>query len=368
MRKLIITALALVLAFSAAQAQLTTTPSGGNKLATVSERIGLTDVTIHYSRPGVKGREGKIWGQLVYPGFANLGFGTAAAAPWRAGANENTTFTFSTNVWINGQPLAAGTYGFFIAYGPEQSTAIFSKNATSWGSFYYNEAEDALRVKLKPIVLDKSVERLRYEFEDQTDSSATIALEWEKLRLPISVTVDVTAEQLASFRNELRSSKGFTWMGWNQAAQWCLQNKVNYEEALKWADSASGPLFGGNNQFQTLATKAQLLAALNRNEESAAVMKTAMPLASVTELHQYGRQLIGEKKPQEALAVFKMNAARNPKQFTTYVGLARGYSAVGDYKSALKYAQLALPLAPESLNKGNVEMMIQKLSAGKDIN
>ena len=152
----------LMLAFFtlSAYSQLTTMPDGGNKKSWVGERIGITDVTVRYDRPGVKGREGKIWGQLVQTGFNDLGFGTSKAAPWRAGANENTTIEFSTDVKIEGQPLAAGKYGFFIAYDPNESTLIFSKNNTSWGSFFYTDKEDALRVKVKPVAMDKSVEWL----------------------------------------------------------------------------------------------------------------------------------------------------------------------------------------------------------------
>src|ERR1051325_9976992 len=135
----------LLCTLTATAQNLTTPPNGGNKKASVSERIGVTDVTIHYDRPGVKGREGKIWNSLVHTGFMDLGFGTSKAAPWRAGANENTTIEFSTPVSIEGQALPAGTYGFFIAYDPEECTIIFSKNSTSWGSFYYDPKEDALR-------------------------------------------------------------------------------------------------------------------------------------------------------------------------------------------------------------------------------
>ena len=116
-------------------AQLTTPPNGGNKKAVVGERIGITDVTIHYDRPGVKGRENKVWGQLVQAGYNDLGFGNTKTAPWRAGANENTTIEFSTDVKIEGQPLAAGKYGFFIAYDPNECTLIFSKNSSNaWSS------------------------------------------------------------------------------------------------------------------------------------------------------------------------------------------------------------------------------------------
>ena len=109
-------------------AQLTIPPDGGNKKAAVSGHIGITDVTIRYDRPAVKGREGKIWNGLVHTGFKDLGFGTSKAAPWRAGANENTTITFSTDVKVEGKYIKEGTYGFFVAMGTGDATVIFSKN------------------------------------------------------------------------------------------------------------------------------------------------------------------------------------------------------------------------------------------------
>lgn len=351
-----------------AQITLTTLPSGGNKKAMVGERIGLTDVTIHYDRPGVKGREGKIWGSLVPAGFVDQGFGSSKSAPWRAGANENTTIEFSNDVMIEGKPLKAGKYGFFIAYDPAACTLIFSRNYTSWGSFYYNEQEDALRVTVKPVRMENPVEWLKYEFLNQSENAATIALEWEKLQIPFRVETDYIHDQLTSFRNELRTERGFYWLAWNQAAQWCLQHNVNLDEALLWADSASGPSFGGQNQFRALSTKAQVLARLGRNDEASNVMKQAMPYATVFDLHQYGRQLIAEKRYKEALEVFKTNYQKNPNQFTTLMGLTRGYAANGDYKNALKYASQAAPLAPDDQNKKSVESAIEKLKKGQDIN
>lgn len=348
--------------------QLTTTPSGGNKKAFVGERIGLTDVVIHYDRPAVKGREGKIWGELVPIGFTNLGFGSAKSSPWRAGANENTTVTFSTDVKVENNDLPAGTYGIFMAYDPNESTVIFSKNSTSWGSYYYDEKEDALRIKVKPVKTNEAVEWLKYEFTNQNDSSATIQLVWEKLSIPFRIQTDVTKHQLASFRKELRSDKGFNWLGWNQAAQWCAQHNVNLPEALLWADSATSPTFGGNTQFQTYATKAQILTLLGRNDEAVQLIKNNMQYASMLDIHFYGRQLITARKNKEAFEVFKANLAKYPKQFTTLMGMARGYSAMGDYKTALKYAQQAQPLAPDNLNKQGVDTAIGKLREGKDMN
>ena len=203
MRKFFLLVFSITMMFAEAQITLTQLPSGGNKKATVGERIGLADVTIHYDRPAVKGRDGKIWGELVHVGYTDQGFGSSKSAPWRAGANENTTIEFTKDVKIEGHLLKAGKYGLFIAFDPNESTLIFSNNSSSWGSYYYNEKEDALRVKVKPVVLNESVEWLRYEFLNQTENTATIALEWEKLRIPFRVETNYIEDQLASFRNDL---------------------------------------------------------------------------------------------------------------------------------------------------------------------
>lgn len=350
------------------QAQLTALPSGGNKRASVSEGIGITNVTINYSRPAVKKRDAHIWGELIPVGYVDQGFGTSKSAPWRAGANENTIIEFSTDVKIEGQALAAGKYGFFIAYDPNECTLIFSKNYGSWGSFYYKPDEDVLRVKVKPVAADKSVEWLKYEFTDQTPTSAVVALQWEKLVIPFKVDVDVTGTQVASFRKELRSEKGFNWESWDQAAQYCVQNKTNLDEALLWTDTATSVNFGGNKSFQAWSTKAMVLEALGRSTEAADVMKKALPYGEMGELHQYARQLIGQKKSKEAFDVFKANYDKHPDVFTTNMGMARGYSAVGDYKKALTYAQKAQVQAPNQPNKVAVANAIKTLQDGKDFN
>ena len=351
-----------------ASAQLTTPPDGGNKKASVSERIGITDVTIHYDRPGVKGREGKIWNGLVHVGYKDLGFGTSKAAPWRAGANENTTITFSTDVKIEGQPLKAGTYGFFIAMGTGDATLIFSNNSYSWGSFFYDPKDDALKVTVKTFPLNESVERLKYEFVDETENGATIALLWERLKIPFKVEVDLVNTQMESFRKELRTNKGFKSDVWQQAAQFAADHNTNLDEAMQWSDYSLNGQFVGEKNFKNYATRADVLNKLGKTSDADAAMKMAMPMATMQELHAYGRQLIQQKRPKEALEVFKLNAQKNPNQFTTYMGLVRGYSANGDYANALKNAQLAKPLAPNQPNKDAVDKMIATLKEGKDIN
>ncbi len=364
----IITAIIQFITLGVVQAQLTSLPSGGNLRASVSEQIGLTDVTINYNRPHVKKREGHIWGELIPAGYVDQGFGPSKAAPWRAGANENTIITFSTDVKIEGQPLAAGKYGFFIAYGADECTLIFSKNSSSWGSFYYKPEEDVLRVKAKALPADKSVEWLKYEFADETPSSAVVQLQWEKLVIPFKIDVDVVGAQLASFRRELRSEKGFNWEAWDQAAAYCAQNKTNLDEALLWTDTATSVNFGGNQSFQAFSTRAAVLDSLGRSTEGAEVMKKAIPYGSVNEVYFYGRGLTRAKKGKEAYEIFKMNYDKHPDEFLTNAGMARGYSAIGEYKKALPYALKAQKQATGQFNKDTMDKMVKNLQDGKDVN
>jgi tetratricopeptide (TPR) repeat protein len=362
--------LSLQLAFQGmVEAQLNTLPRGGNKRALVAEQIGLTDVTIRYNRPGVKKREGHIWGELIPIGYTDLGYGAKKPAPWRAGANENTTIEFATDVKVKGKDLPAGKYGFFIAYDPNECTLIFSKNSSSWGNFFYDPAEDALRVKVKPVKTDKSEEWLEYKFTDQTPSSATVQLQWERLAISFEIDVDVVRTQIASFRKELRGDKALPglWQGWNQAAAYCAANNTNLEEALMWADSAISFRFGGSTAFPPWQTKAVILDSMGRKAEADEIMKKALPYANEFEAYAYGYGLATAKRSKEAFAVFKMNYERFPSSYFAILGMGSAYSAVGNYKKALEFVQKALPLARGG-NKLENERNIRDLQNGKDMN
>lgn len=346
---------------------LTTEPDGGNKKASVSEQIGILKIEITYSRPGVRGREGKIYNTPVaHYGFVDLGHGTSTAAPWRAGANENTTISFSHPVSIEGKDLSAGKYGFFISLGENESTLIFSKVSNSWGSFYYDPTDDALRVQVKNKSLDKSVEWLKYEFIDQTDSSATIAMSWEKRMIPFKVEADTKTLQIASFRSEFKTTRPY--YDYIQAANYCIRNNIELEQALAWMDRAIYFRIMGEKNFRTLSTKAAVLMKMNRLDEAKKVMEEALPMGTMLDVHFYGRQLLGMKEADEAMKVYQMNYEKYPKQFTTNVGMGRAYSAKGDYKKALTYMKAALPQAPDDGNKTNVETMIKKLEENQDVN
>lgn len=344
-------------------AQLTEPANGGSVKAAVSERIGLTDVTINYGRPAVKGREGEIWGGLVYTGFQNQGFGSGNDAPWRAGANENTTIEFSTEVMIEGLRLPAGKYGFFVAYGPDKCILIFSTNSTSWGSYFYNEKEDALRVSVHPAALAESRERLTYTFGNETDSSATISLEWEKLAIPFTVTTHLQKLQLASFERELRGEKGFDAHALVQAAAYMQEHSVNLDKALEYINQAATTM----PSFSVLMTKAQILEKLKRLPQADSVKQMAMEKGSAQEVHNYARGLLKEKKNQKAFNVFEYNYKRYPNTFTTNMGMARGYAAIGKNKDALKYANAALPQAPDAVNKKAAEEVIARLKENKEL-
>lgn len=342
-------------------------PDGGNKKASVSEQIGIVSISITYSRPGVRGREGKIYNTPVaHYGFVDLGHGTSHAAPWRAGANENTVITFSDPVKVEGHDLAAGSYGFFIALDENESTLIFSKVSNSWGSFYYDSTQDALRVRVKNVGLDKSVEWLKYEFIDQTQNSATIAMSWEKRMIAFKVEADVHALQIAAFESDFRTTRPY--YDYIQAAQYCIQNNVALDKALAWMDRAIYFRVMGEKNFRTLSTKAAVLMKMNRQDEAMKVMEEAIPLGNMTDLHYYARSLVNMKKAEEGFKVFKLNYDKHPGEFTTNVGMGRGYSALGDYKKALTFMKAALPQAPDDGNRNSVEAMIKRLESKQDVN
>jgi hypothetical protein len=357
----------LLFAATIAFAQITFPPGGTNRKASVSQRIGITDVRIDYDRPTVNGREGKIWGGLVHYGFADLHYGTSKAAPWRAGANENTTFTFSTDVSIEGQPLKAGKYGFFIAMGPEKATLIFSNVSTAWGSFYYDSKDDALRVDVPVEKLTESIERLIYVFSDETDDAAIVSLQWEKMKIPFKISVDLEKEQIAAFRREFNSGIFYRyWQNMQMAANYCLTHNINIDEAIGWADRSINSYFGEKN-FSTLSTYAGLLEKKGMKAKADSVMQKAYPLATTLQLYSYGRGLENQKRNAEAIAVYKMSYDRKPDDLYSLMAVTRGYSLQGNNKEALKYANKTVTYAKNTYFEKYAEEIIATLKEGKPL-
>jgi len=241
---------ALLLAAPAYAQGLTTPPSGDNQRSNVRQQIGPVTVSVDYSSPRVSrngnDRRGKIWGQLVAYGMSDIGFNNCKSCPWRAGANENTVFTTSHDVKVQGQLLPKGSYGLHMIPGKEKFTLIFSKNTTSWGSFFYDPKEDALRVDTTPVKSAAYHEWLTYEFTEREPAKATAALEWEDLAVPFTISVDNAPQIYAdTMKEELRGSTGFDWHNYQQAADYAVQHKVALTDGLNWAERATNPSSAG---------------------------------------------------------------------------------------------------------------------------
>lgn len=363
---LVLIALAVVAGCGLGHAQITT-PRGPSPQATVQQTIGLSTITIEYSRPSVRDRE--IYGtNLAHYGYQNLGFGTSTAAPWRAGANENTKITFSDDMTIGGKPIKAGTYGFFIAIaesGP--STVILSNNSTAWGSFFYDQSEDAVRVEIGPQTIPHT-EVLTFDFAQVTPNSTTLMLKWEKLAFPVTIEVPVTDIVMDNIRKGMQDQPGFNRQTYEQAAQYVIANNGDLNEALAWITAAQEGNFFSQKTFANTLIKAQVLMGLNREDEAMSAMDAAMDTGTIFEVHQYGRTLIGAGKTDKALEVFQYNANKNEGTWPVHYGLARAYSAKGDYKTALAHLQKAHENAPNAASKGRVAANIAKLEKGEDIN
>lgn len=377
MRRLAI-ALAAVLVTGSAAAQIISVPrSGDNQRSVVTQYIGPVAVTIEYHSPNVHApngddRRGKIWGTLVPYGMTNLGFGTCKECPWRAGANENTTFTVSHDVQINGQKLPAGAYGLHMIADPNEWTLIFSKNSTSWGSFFYDPSEDALRVKVKP-QKGEYTEWLSYDFPEKEKDYATVAMQWEDVRVPWKVSVpNITDIHLAAIRNDLRAFPSLQWQNWNSAARYALAAK-RLDDALEFslvAAGASRPGMFGQENYATLTMLGDIQEAKGMTAEAKATREKALNHGTATpqNLDQYARNQLRKGNKAEAVRVWQLNAKRFGNQWPVNAGLMRAYSAEGKFKDALKYAKLALPQAPDEENKKSIEDSIKKLQEGKDIN
>src|SRR5438093_2373877 len=234
-----------------------------SQAAEVKQRMALTDITIKYHRPLVNGR--KIWGGLVPYGKV-----------WRVGANENTTIDFSDPVSVEGKPPAKGTYGLHMIPNSDSWTVIFSKTNTAWGSYSYDQKEDALRVDVKPKPLAEQKEALEFDFEDLKPRSTTVTLKWEKLGVPFTVSINDADQTLENIRAQLEGRGQFTWQALDEGAQFCLTKKINLDEALRWADAS----IQNEERFDNLSTKADILKALNRPDEAKTTSNHAVEVAT----------------------------------------------------------------------------------------
>jgi DUF2911 family protein len=318
--------------------------------AQVTQKIGITDISVTYHRPRAKGR--KIWGWLQPYGEV-----------WRAGANENTVFAVSDPVTVEGKLLPKGTYGLHMIPGENGWIVIFSKRSNSWGSYSYNPAEDALRVTVKPQTTDMH-DALTYDFDDPMPDSVTVTMRWERIAVPFKIAVNTSEIVQASLRDQqLHSRLQYFWSSWNDAGVYLLDHNLSPQDALTYSDKS----IQLEERFDNLITKARALDRLNRIDEATAVRNKALAMGNVTQLNSYGRQLQAEGKQNEAFDVFRDNIKKNPDHWIAHYESARIDSAQGDFDGAVKEMKLALGGAPDS-QRSPFENLIKRLEAKEDIN
>lgn len=331
----------------------------GSQKATVSQRVGITDISINYSRPSVNERE--IWGKLVPYGFNNLGFGTATSSPWRAGANENTTITFTHDVTVEGKPIQAGTYGLHIEVQPEDlATIILSHDANSWGSYFYDENKDAIRAEVSTKEVPHK-ELLTYEFSSVNPNSTTASLIWEKKEIPFTIEVDVTKIVLDDFREKSKGQAGFNRQNWENAAQFALNNGGDLKEALGWIDQTIAGQFYSQKNFNNVSIKAQILQKMGKKDEYEVMIAEAADMANMNQLNAMGYQMINTKNYDLALRFFKKNVADNPTVANCHDSLGEAYKIMGDKENAIKSLKKALSLNPPANVKANSEKLLKEL-------
>jgi len=324
-------------------------------LSSVSHRLGIVDIKITYSSPQVKGR--KIWGNKV-----------PYDKPWRAGADNNTIFETSHDISINDNQLAAGKYGLHMIPTEKEWVLIFSKNYTSWGSFTYSESEDQLRININPHEVDFQ-EHLSFQFEKRGYDFVEVSLVWEKIKVPFTIKANVDSLVIANFKEELRSKSQFDWEAWHQAARYCLYRELELEQGLEWVNHSLNGFFASKEVYDNLRTKAGLLEKLDSTTEAKLVLDKALahPTATALDLYRHGHQVLFNKQVEQALNVFKNCKERYPTHWLSDHGLARAYSALGEYDKAILHEEFALKSAPERSKPYLIEN-IKKLKKNEDFN
>ncbi|HEY0744632.1 MAG TPA: DUF2911 domain-containing protein [Chryseosolibacter sp.] len=347
---------AVALSMTAA-AQPITTPRTPSPAAEFKQTIGISTVTVNYSRPAVKGRE--VWGALVPYGWNKQGFGSGNEAPWRAGANENTTLTFSHPVKVEGVSVPAGKYGLFFVINQDNSgEVILSKEYQSWGSFWYDPSKDQLRARIQ-VREHALTDLLTYDFINLAKSSGELVLNWEKKQFPVKIEFAVDEIVMANAEQELKGPVGFSAQGYTSAANYALQNNINHEKALRWIDQA----IAQNNVFNTKRIKAGLLQQAGKKDEADKLMKDAMASATEVELNAYGYQLLGQNEVDKAIEVFILNTERNPKSANAFDSLGEGYATKGDKTNAIKSFKKSLGLNPPDNVRINSEKFLKQFGA-----
>ena len=340
-----------------AQQTLTATTPMVSPKASISQTVGITKIEVIYSRPAV--RERQVWGKVVRFSQEPSKREKGKTRPWRAGANENTIITFSTDAFVDSIPIKAGSYGVYM-YIQESGDieCIFSSNYQSWGSYYYDPEKTVARVNTK-WQDHKHTERMKFDFDSLTQSTVLLTLKWGNKSIPVPIQVDIKATTLKNLQQEIQSRHMINHMGPQEAAEWCLRNDTNLEQALRWANYSISFV----KVFSNLKIKSEILEKLDRPDEAEEIMKEALSMGSVFELHRYGGQMLKQKKIDQAFEIFQFNAKKHPNQWPVNYGLSKAYSAKSEFKTAIKYMNKAIENCP---NESTLAFLKQKLELLKN--
>jgi tetratricopeptide (TPR) repeat protein len=353
-----ISAIMMVLAITNGWAQGVTLPRTPSPAATVSQTIGISSVKVKYSRPSVKNRV--VWGELVPYGWNVQTFGAGNSAPWRAGANENTVIEFSHPAKVEGQDIPAGSYGlFFVINKDDTGEVILSKDSHSWGSFFYDEAQNLVRAKIQLRTVPQT-EMLTYDFINNDKNSAELVLNWEKKQFPVKIAFAVDDIVMANLTSELKGSPGFSFQNFNQAAGYALQNNLNLEKALAWTDQS---LAGGGNRMNTYNLRANILRKMGKTAEADKASADGLAIANENDLNNYGYQLLGQGQHDKAIEILTVCVQRYPKSANAWDSLGEAYATKGDKKNAVTNFKKSLTLNPTAGTKANSEKFLKQLGA-----
>ncbi len=350
--------LAIALTVQQVSAQNNVTSPRPSPAATITQTVGISTITVRYSRPAVKNRP--VWGEIVPYGWNVQQFGTNNPAPWRAGANENTTIEFSHPAKVEGQLVPAGKYGFFLIVNKDDSgEVILSKDNTSWGNFFYNPEHDLMRAKIH--VQDHPMtEQLAYEFNNVTKNSAEVALNWEKKQFPVKIEFATDDIVFANAKAELNGMMGFNWQAYNSAANYALQNNLDLDQAADWVDQS---LNRGGKNFATLNLKSNILRKKGNTADADKALKEGLELANEVDLNNYGYQLINQGNVDRAIEILTMNTQRFPKSANAWDSLGEAYATKGDKKSAITNFKKSLALNPPPNVRANSEKFLKEFGA-----
>lgn len=307
------------------------------------QRVGVTDITVDYGRPGVNGRS--IWGGLV-----------PYDQVWRCGANENTTITFSTDVKVNGNNVKAGRYGVHMIPTKGDWTIILNSDSHAWGSYFYNKDNDVLRTKATPKE-HAHTELLTFAAPTVSRTSATIEMQWEKIAVPFTVSVDLEKTVSADLSRQLTGLAGFTATNYVQAASWLAQNNMNLELAKQWAQRANA----GSPTFQSLMLSANLADKDGDTDEAEDFRKQAVEIATNAELNAFGYSLLQAGKAKEAIPYFVLNAERHPTDPNVWDSLGEAYATAKMKNDAIKAFKKSLSMNPPPAVKQNSEKWLKQL-------